>query len=130
MPAVIRRVLTITAAVAAMAAVAAPVSGALSAPAHRANPKIATVGDDYFTPFNITIKKGASVKWNWLPTNGDTHNVTLASGPNGVKRGLFKSSSGAIGIKFVRKFTATGKYKFVCTFHREEMQMTVTVKKP
>ncbi len=38
--------------------------------------------------------------------------------------------SGSIGIKFIRKFTVPGNYKFVCTLHRATMQMTVTVKKP
>lgn len=127
----IRRVLTIVAAATALVAAAAPVAGAISTPSQRApKPRVAIVADDYFAPVSLKINKGARVKWNWSDDNFNSHNVTLSSGPKGVKRGQFKSSTGTIGIRFVRKFTVAGKYKFVCTLHRALMQMTVTVKKP
>ena len=70
------------------------------------------------------------MRWKWLPTNFNTHNVVLSDGPRGVKKRDFRSSSGTYGILFVRKFTVPGNYKFVCTLHRALMQMTVTVRRP
>jgi plastocyanin len=128
---VIRRALTSVIAAIALVAVAAPVSGAFPASRKPApKPKIVTVNDDYYAPVGLTIRKGASVSWKWSNYNGHTHNVVLSKAPKSVRRGQFKSSSGAIGIKFVRRFTVPGYYKFVCTLHRAEMQMTLTVKKP
>jgi plastocyanin len=128
---VIRKVLTSVVAAIALVAVAAPVSGAFPA-SHRPapKPKIVTVNDDYYAPADLKIKKGQSVSWKWSIYNGNTHNVVLSQAPRAVKRGQFKSSSGRIGIRFVRKFTVPGSYKFVCTLHRAVMQMTLTVKKP
>ena len=52
----------------------------------------------------------------------NTHDVVLTNvHPKGVKKSDFRSSSGAVGIKFKRKFEVPGKYEFICTFHRGEM---------
>ncbi len=89
-----------------------------------------TVADDYFAPTDVTIKKNSKVNWVWDSSNTDTHNVQLTSThPKGVKTADFRSSSGAVGLTFKRKFTKPGKYGFICTYHRSEMKMTLTVKK-
>ncbi len=126
----IRRALILVAAAVALVAVAVPVSGALSAPHKPPKPKIVAVGDDYYAPVSLKIHKGARVRWKWNMDNFNTHNVVLNKAPRGVKKSKFRSSTGAIGILFVRKFTVPGNYKFVCTLHRALMQMTVTVKRP
>lgn len=87
------------------------------------------VGDDFFAPSKLKVRKGTKVKWKWLPTNGDLHNVTLVKAPRGVKKNKFKSATGSIGIKFNRKLKKAGKYKFVCTIHRTVMKQTIRVKK-
>ena len=99
--------------------------------------------DDYYSPVNLKIKKNDRVKYAWSDNNINTHNVTLAKGPKGVKRGCpkhgpdaysplisicNKSGSGAIGIKFKKKFDVRGTYDFVCTIHPDVMKMTVRVK--
>jgi plastocyanin len=128
---VIRKILTTAIAAAALLAVAAPLSGVVSASSPRPpKPKIVTVGDDYYAPVSVKIHRGVRVRWKWLMENFNTHNVVLSTGPRGVKKREFRSSSGAYGINFVRKFTVPGSYKFVCTLHRALMQMTVTVKRP
>jgi plastocyanin len=109
-------------AVAVPAAVAAP-DAALRKTVH------VTVADDYFSPTSVKIKKGSKVSYDWSDANVDSHNVKLTKGPKGVKKGDFKSATGAIGISFKPKFKVAGKYHFVCTIHRAVMQMDVTVKK-
>jgi plastocyanin len=91
--------------------------------------KKAKVGDDFFSPTKLGIKKCGKVKWKWLPTNGNPHNVTLTKGPKKVKKKKFTSATGSIGIKFAPRFKKPGKYKFICTIHPTTMQMTVKVKK-
>jgi plastocyanin len=120
-----RSILPVLVAAAAFAAVA-PVGTASS----ERPDEVVKVGDDYFAPSGLEVKKGSTVKWKWLRDNLNTHNVVLTKKrPNGVKRGDFKSESGAIGIKFQRKFKKPGEYGFICTFHRSVMKMTVDVKR-
>ena len=72
----------------------------------------------------------SSVKWVWDSSNTNTHNVILTSKhPKDVKASDFRSSSGAVGISFKRKFKVPGKYGFICTYHRSEMKFGLTVKK-
>lgn len=91
------------------------------------------VGDDFYAPTNVAIKKCGKVKWKWLPTNGNPHNVTLTKGPKKLtkkeRKKTFTSATGSIGIKFAPRFKKKGTYKFICTIHPTTMQMTVRVKK-
>jgi plastocyanin len=133
---------TLTAVLAAAAMVAAAVlaplssSGAAGPQAEIAKKKCRSkqkkkvkVGDDFYAPTNVKIKKCGKVKWKWLPTNGNPHNVTLTKGPKKVNKKHLTSATGSIGIKFARKFKKPGRYDFVCTIHPTTMQMTVKVKK-
>lgn len=122
-----RRVLIGLAVAATASAVAVPLTSAAS---EQSKTSTITVGDDYFAPTDVTVKKGSKVKWVWSDENTDTHNVVLTSKhPKGVKASDFRSSSGAIGITFKRKFDKTGKYGFVCTYHKSVMKVDLTVKK-
>ncbi len=93
--------------------------------------KVKTVGvyDDYFAPADLKIGKNTSVRWVWDQFNGESHNVRLAKHPAGVKPKQFKSGTGTFGIKFKRKFTVKGTYKFYCSLHKDVMRMTVKVGK-
>jgi plastocyanin len=100
-----------------------PVAGAAGGAA-----KTIKVGDDFFSPTSVKVKKGDKVKFKWLSSNGNPHNATLEKGPKGVKKRDFKSATGAIGIKFAPKFKKKGTYDFICTIHPTVMKTTVKVK--
>jgi plastocyanin len=117
----------------AATAIAAPLSSgaATSGTSQKASATTkVTVADDYFAPTDVTIKQGDKVQWIWAPANTDTHDVVLSSKhPKGVKAKDFRSSSGAIGLKFKRKFDVPGTYGFICTYHKTVMKVDLTVKK-
>jgi plastocyanin len=93
-------------------------------------PRIVTVADDYFAPTTVKIRKGRRVRWVWSQLNYDPHNARLTKRhPPGVRRRDFRSATGTIGIKFIRRFIVPGKYGFICTIHPTVMKMTVVVHK-
>ncbi len=104
-----------------------------------AKTKSVGVHDDYYAPTKVKVKKNAKVKFKWDKINLNPHNVTLKKGPKGVKKSkpcthgkitkCNKSGTGAIGIKFKKKFDVKGKYHFICTIHPTVMQLDVKVKK-
>ena len=61
----------------------------MAASAAASKPKVVTktvsVGDDFYTPTKLTIKKKNAVNLVWNKSNFDSHNVTLIKGPKGVK---------------------------------------------
>jgi plastocyanin len=120
-------------------AVVVPVAGATTnartaaATSTAAKPKAVVkkvkVADDFYSPTKLTIKVGDKVNFVWSPTNIDTHNVTLVSGPKGVSRKQFTSLDGSTSFHFERTFTVAGKYHFQCTIHPTMMNFFLTVKK-
>lgn len=86
-----------------------------------------TVNDNYYGPSKLTVHVGDSVDWVWADDITDVHDVKLKTAPKGVKK--FASDPLASGDDFKRKLTKAGTYKIICTFHEEEMKMTITVKK-
>jgi plastocyanin len=94
--------------------------------ASRPKTKTVKVGDDYYTPVKLTVKKGTKIKWSWLADNSDTHDVRLKSGPHGVKK--FKSELAASDYSFSKKLTVPGTYKIYCSLHKE-MKETIVVKR-
>lgn len=124
-----RRALTVALAATATTAIALPAIGGASADAKRAT-KTVSVEDNFFSPDALKIKKRDRVKWVWSDSNTQTHNVVLTSKhPRGVKASDFRSGSASANYTFKRKFKVPGKYGFLCTYHRPEMKLTVTVKK-
>jgi plastocyanin len=90
------------------------------------------VGDDFFSPAKAKVKKGTKVKWKWLDSNFNSHNVTLRKGPKSLKKKdkkKLKSGTAVINYKFAAKLKKAGKYKFVCTIHSTVMKQTIKVKK-
>ena len=97
-------------------------------PAQGAAKKTVTLGDNYYAPTTLKVKRGTNVTWRWpgFDQGGDVHDVKLRKGPKGVKK--FHSESASTDYSFKRKLTVRGTYKLVCTLH-EEMKMTVKVTK-
>ena len=98
-------------ALAAVAAIAflAPSASAVS---------VVRVGDDFFRPGTLTVKKGTTVRWRWV--GDDPHNVTVTRGP--VK---FRSSTKSSGT-YSKRLRRAGRYRIVCTIH-PGMDMTLRV---
>jgi plastocyanin len=123
----------------ATGAVTVPVAGAAvhnhpaAAAAAAAKPKPVVkkvkVVDNFYSPTKMTIKVGDKVNFVWSPTNVETHNVTLVSGPKGVNKKQFTSLDGSTNFHFERTFTVPGKYHFQCTIHPTMMNLFLTVKK-
>jgi plastocyanin len=105
---------------------AAPTALALGATSKGKTRKV-SVNDNYYGPAKLTVHVGDSVDWKWSEDITDVHDVALKSAPRGVKK--FASDPLAAGDDFKRKLTRAGTYKIICTFHEEEMKMTITVKK-
>jgi plastocyanin len=101
---------------------------ALLSAAPAAKPKTVDVGDNYFAPKTLTVKRGTTIRWRWpgMDAAGDVHDVKLRSGPRGVKR--FQSEAAATDYTYRRTLRVPGRYKIVCTLH-EEMRMTVRVRR-
>ncbi len=81
-----------------------------------------TVGVDSqaFTPASISIRKGDRIRFTWI---AGFHNVRRVAGPS--FRGIPSRSSGSV----TRRFTAVGRYRLVCTWHRDiGMYLTVRVR--
>ena len=98
-----------------------------AAPVQGATKKTIKVGDYYYTPTTVAVKRSTTVTWRWpgFEEAGDVHDVKLKSGPKGVKR--FASEAASTDYAFKRKLTVAGTYKIVCTLHHE-MRMTIKVR--
>jgi plastocyanin len=85
------------------------------------------LGDDFFSPHKLTVRKGTKVTWRWpsFENSGNVHDVKLVSAPKGFKK--FHSESAASDLSISRKLTKKGKYLLVCTFH-DGMDETIRVK--
>lgn len=77
---------------------------------------IVTVGDNFFSPANLTIQAGDTVRWT-NAAGGNSHNV---SGPG------FKSST-SNSFTFSQTFSTAGSFNYECTIHPSQMQGTITV---
>jgi plastocyanin len=105
--------------------------------AEAAGKKVAKVkvGDDYFSPVDLKVKKGTKVKWKWLPENGNPHNVTFRKGPKSLKKKEKKKlrkldlCTGALCDPVKATLKKKGKYKFICTIHPTTMVQTIKVSK-
>jgi plastocyanin len=111
--------------VGAAAFAAAPAT--LASGATKGKTRKVSVNDNYYGPTKLTVHVGDTVDWHWADEITDVHDVSVKSAPKGVKK--FHSDPLAAGDDFKRKLTKAGTYKIICTFHEEEMKMTITVKK-
>jgi plastocyanin len=100
------------------AVIAVPAVSALASPAPT---KKVTIGNFFFKPKSIAIKKGTKVTWTWASA-GIKHNVSVKSGP--VKFHSGKKSKGTYSFTFKQK----GTYHLICTIHPTLMKETIVVK--
>jgi plastocyanin len=109
---------------------AVALSGA-AATAKAPAPARVTVNDFFYSPTDVTIKKGGSVKWVWSSENTNPHTVHLKSGPKGLKeRGTYSTKTSAVSeARFKKTFDTAGTYKYICTIHPTQMKMTVVVRR-
>ena len=84
------------------------------------------VGDYYFTPAKLTIKRNTTVVWKWPAGGGDAHDVVLKKGPRGVKR--WASEVLVADDTYRKKLTVPGRYSIICSLHPDQMKQTITVK--
>lgn len=92
---------------------------ALAIPALAAGQKTIRVGDNFFKPDTVAVKKGTTVVWDW--TGKAPHNVSVESGP-----AKFRSKVQTSGT-YTRKLTKAGAYAIVCTIH-PGMDLTLKVR--
>jgi plastocyanin len=116
---------TLLAMTGAAALVAAPALAV--AATSKGKTRTVSVNDNYYGPSKLTVHVGDTVKWTWSDGATDEHDVDLKSAPKGAKK--FQSDTLVAGDSYKQKLLKAGTYKVICTFHEEEMKMTVTVKK-
>jgi plastocyanin len=106
---------------------AAPAQGT-PAGAAAAKKKTVNVGDNYFSPSKLTVRRGTTITWRWpgFEEAGDVHDVKLKSGPRGVKK--FHSEAASTDYSFKRKLRVPGTYRIVCTLHTE-MRLRIKVRR-
>ena len=111
-----------------LAALAATGLSLAIVPAQAATTKKRTVeiGDYYFTPAKVTVKRNTVFVWKWPAGGGDAHDVYLRKGPRGVKK--FHSEIFVADERFRKKLTKRGNYRIICTLHPDSMKQTITVK--
>lgn len=97
-------------------------------PAQAAKTKKRTVevGDYYFAPAKMTVRRNTVIVWKWPAGGGDGHDVYLKKGPRGVKR--FRSEVLFADATYRKKLTKRGRYRIICTLHENSMRLTITVK--
>jgi plastocyanin len=107
----------------ALAAGAALLSAA-PADAGAGKTKTVKLYDNYFTPLDLKVAKGTTIKWKWPSDPINVHDVKLKKGPSGVKK--FQSEPASSGYVFKRTLKVKGTYKIVCTLH-EGMTQAIKV---
>src|SRR5213594_972114 len=77
------------------------------------------VGDNFFSPTNVTIAVNDKVKWVWIGSL--THSSTSYMG-------LWDSGIHSLGFRFTNTFTAAGCFPYHCVVHAEHIgSVTVVV---
>src|SRR5262245_50290841 len=94
--------------VVALVALVAVAAGAMAlggiGAARSSRPKVVNVGDNFFGPTSVKIRKRGKVSWRW-PSGGtfQPHNVTLVDAPRGVRKSKFRSQNMSSG-RFTKRF--------------------------
>jgi plastocyanin len=103
----------------------APHGQAADAPPARAARAAATpvsIGDNYFKPRKVRVRRGASVTWRWRGSR--RHNVYFTSGTRRPRTCAARRTG-----RCTRRFGRAGVYGYVCTFHGS-MTGRVVVRRP
>ena len=67
-----------------------------------------SIGDDFYRPPKLTVKRGTVVTWQWTGMNA--HNVTFTS--------LHKHSKTQVSGVYRLRFSKKGAFHYLCTIHR------------
>ena len=104
-----------------------PGGKAAAVASRRARRRTVRIGDYYFSPERMRVRRGTTVVWRWPSADqpGDVHDVKLVRGPKGVKK--FHSEAAATDYTFRRTLRTPGRYRIVCTLH-DEMVMKIRVR--
>jgi plastocyanin len=117
-----RKLFVTLAAVALLVAFAAPaVAGHPPARAAAAKTRTVTIGDNYFSPKTLKVKRNTTVKWVWGPKGQGTeveHNVTATRGQRFASKDLVRGAF---------KRTITRNTTIYCTLHATTMKMQIKV---
>ena len=122
-----RKTIALLAALPVLALVAANASAGDDPSAHAAATKKIVIGDDFFKPKSITVKKGTTLKFYWGDTSNkgtlDEHNVTAVKGNKFTNGEDTQRPDKPYAHKITRSST------IVCTIHSTTMILKVKVKK-
>jgi plastocyanin len=78
-----------------------------------------SIGDNFYSPAQLTVSPGTTVKWT---NNGNApHTVTSNGG------GVLDSPTLSRGNAFEFRFTSSGTFNYFCTIHGQVMSGTITV---
>jgi len=89
--------------------------------------KTVKVVDNYFGPTKLTVNLNSTITFKWPSVTGDVHDVALDSGPKGAK--FAPSEPAAAQYSFRQKLKKAGLYRVICTFHEDEMVMSIRVRR-
>jgi plastocyanin len=104
-----------------IALILAALTVAMAAPAATAATKTVRLESKTFAPATITIHAGDGIRFKWI---SGYHNIRRVSGPSFTK--VKSRSTGTVR----RTFPTIGRYRLVCTIHRDlGMYLTVRVKR-
>lgn len=82
-----------------------------------------SVGNNVFTPGNVTIAAGEAVRWTWVSTGAISHSVQSTGSPSFPSSAVLTGS----GSTYTVTFPAAGVYTYDCVVHGALMSGTVTV---
>jgi plastocyanin len=82
-----------------------------------------TVGDNFFSPANVTINVNDMVQWNWSMSEVNPHSTTSTSSPS-----LWNSGIGTQPFSFSHAFPSAGVFPYWCSVHTFTMTGAVTVR--
>jgi plastocyanin len=95
------------------------IRGAIFFVAQQSSNSNVSIGDNFYSPAQLTVSPGTTVKWT---NNGNSpHTVTSTSG------GILGSSTLNRGNSFEFRFTSSGTFNYFCTIHGQVMSGTITV---
>lgn len=95
------------------------IRGAIFFVAQASSNSAVSIGDNFYSPSQLTVTPGTTVKWT---NNGQApHTVTSTSG------GVLGSPTINRGDSFSFRFTSSGTFNYFCTIHGQVMSGTITV---
>ncbi len=119
-----RKLIAIAAVLVALAVLAPTVAGGSgsaggSGDEARAARRTVTVGNNFFRPTRIRVRRRELVVFDWVG-GGEQHQVS--------GRGFQSRTTASGSYRYLRRFRRCGRFTVICTIHPTEMRMTVRVR--